>query len=91
MSQRRSSAEVWMLGKRTDQLSGSHLPTNGDVLRLLMFFHAEQKLTLKEAAAKSVSPVIELWQRARIPYQRTDSGIRIVMKLYDDYTKLKKN
>jgi len=91
MAQTRNSAEVWLLGKGTDQLSRSHLPTNGDALRLLMFFHTEQKLTLKEAASRSVSRVIQLWQRARIPCQRTDSGVRILTKLYDDYAKLKKN
>ena len=91
MTQTRSSAEVWLLGKSTDHLSGSHLPTNGDALRLLIFLHNQQKLTLKEAAYSSVSRVIQLWQRARIPYQRIDSGVRILTKLHEDYAKLKKN
>lgn len=91
MAQTRSSAQVWLLGKGADQLSGSHLPTNGDVLRLLLYFHTDQKLTLKEAASSSMSRVIELWQRARIPHHRIDSGIRILMKLHGEYEKLKKN
>ena len=92
MAQTRSSAEVvWLLGKGTDQLSGSHLPSNGDALRLLIFLHTDQKLSLKEAASSSVSHIIEMWQKARIPNQRIDSGVRILMKLYDYYVKLKKN
>ena len=81
MAKTRSSVEVWLLGKGTDQLSGSHLPTNGDAvsLQLLMFLHNEQKLTLKEVASRSVSSVIQLWQTATIPPQRIDSG----MKLYE--------
>jgi len=81
MAKTRSSAEVWLPGKGTDQLSGSHLPTNGDTasLRLLMFLHNERKLTLKEVASWSLSSVIQLWQRATIPPQRIDSG----MKLYE--------
>jgi len=91
MAETRSSAAVWLLGKGTDQLSGSHLPTNGDALRLLMFMHTKQKLTLKEAASRSVSRVIQLWQTARIPHQRIDSRVRVLTMLCDDYAKLKKN
>jgi len=39
MSKTRSSAEVWLMGKGTEELSGSHLPTNADAFRLLLFFH----------------------------------------------------
>jgi len=91
MAKTRGSAEVWLLGKGIDRLPGSHLPTNGDAQRLLMFFHTEHKWTSKEAASSTLSHVIQLWQRARIPPQRIDSGVRILMKLYDDYVKLKKN
>src|SRR6218665_105848 len=40
MSKTRSSAEVWLMGKGTEELSGSHLPTNADAFRLLLFFYA---------------------------------------------------
>ena len=91
MAKTRSSAGVWLIGKGTEELSGSHLPTNGDVLRLMMFYHVEKKLPVKAAAASAMAKVIEIWDRARIPYQRIDSGVRILMKLYDDYEKLIKN
>ena len=39
MSKTRSSAEVWLMGKGTEELSGSNLPTNADAFRLLLFFH----------------------------------------------------
>jgi hypothetical protein len=68
MAKTRSSAEVWLIGKGTGELSVSHLPTNGDVLRLLMFFHIEKKSPLKEAAAIVMSKVLEIWQHARIPH-----------------------
>ena len=90
MSKTRSSAEVWLIGKGTGELSGFHLPTNADVLRLLMFIHVQGKFPLKEAAALTVSKVSEIWQRARIPHQRIDSGVRILMKLHSEYEKLKK-
>src|SRR6218665_2325758 len=57
MSKIRSSAEVWLIGKSTEKLPGSHLPTNADILQCLMFFHVQGKSPLKEAAALTVSKV----------------------------------
>ena len=57
MSKIRSSAEVWLIGKGTEKLPGSHLPTNADILQCLMFFHVQGKSPLKEAAALTVSKV----------------------------------
>jgi len=39
MSKTRSSAEVWLMEKGTEELSGPHLSTNADAIRLLLFFH----------------------------------------------------
>jgi len=39
MSRTRSNAEVWLMGKSTEELSGSNLPTNVDSFRLPLFFH----------------------------------------------------
>jgi len=36
MSKTRSSAEVLLMGKGTEELSGSHLLTNADAFRLLL-------------------------------------------------------
>src|SRR6218665_2028441 len=44
-----------MIGKGMEELSGSHLPTNADVLQCLMFFHVQGTSPLKEAAALAVS------------------------------------
>jgi len=46
MSKTRSSAEVWLMGKGTEELSGSHLPTNSDAFRLLLFFHVHGILVI---------------------------------------------
>src|SRR6218665_704998 len=39
LSKTRSSAEVSLMGKGTEELSGSNLPTNADAFRLLLFFY----------------------------------------------------
>jgi len=45
ISKTRSSAEAWLIGKVTEEISGSHLPTNADVLRLLTFFSVQCRPT----------------------------------------------
>jgi len=92
MSLTRSSAQVWFIGKESDTLPSSHLPSNGDALRLTLFYHNDeaQKQTLIDASHTAVSRCIEMWKRAHIPYQRIDSCIHILMKLYDEYAKLKR-
>ena len=59
MSKTRSSAEVWLIWKGTEELPGSHLPTNADVLQCLMFFHVQGMSPLKEAAVLAISIVSE--------------------------------
>ena len=46
MSKTRSSAEVWLMGKGTEELSASHLPTNVDAFRLLLFLHVHGILVI---------------------------------------------
>ena len=91
MAKTRSSAEVWLLWMGTDELSSSHLPTKGEVLKLMIKLHSGENIPLKEAAQLAMSKVLAIWQHARIPHQRIDSGVRILMKLSDEYAKLKRN
>jgi hypothetical protein len=87
----RSSAEVWLIGKASKQLSSSRLATNGDVLRCLLFHHLEEHLTIKDSIHHTIQELIVMWNKARIPTQRIDSGERKLQKLYDSYLLLKKN
>lgn len=87
----RSSAAVWLVGKGTKLLSSSRLSTNGDVLRCLLFHHQEEHLNVNESIRLTIIELMEIWQKARIPTQRIDSGERKLKKLYDRYQLLKKN
>jgi len=50
-----------------------------------MFLQTEQKLTLKEAASRYVSSIIQLLQTARFLHQSIDSGVCVLIKLHGDY------
>ena len=87
----RSSAEVWLVGKATNQLSSARLATKGDAIRCLLFYHLEEYLTVKDSIHRTIEDISMIWSKARIPTQRIDSGERKLKKLYDEYQLLKVN
>jgi hypothetical protein len=48
-------------------------------------------MTIAESAKATIQATLMIWAKARIPAQRTDSCVRKLRKLYDDYSDLKKN
>jgi hypothetical protein len=91
MAMTRSSPKVWLLGKPDKDILCSGLPTNGAVLRNFLFHHQEKGLKISDSAKAAVDTTLVIWQKARIPTQRVDSGVRKLSKLYDEYCTLKKN
>ena len=91
MAVTRRNAEVWLLGKGSEELSSARLASNGDALRLLMYYHVDGRCSVKQSAYHAVEKMLEIWQRARIPCQRIDACVRVLLKLFDDYQRLKKN
>ncbi|KAF0705549.1 Uncharacterized protein FWK35_00037982, partial [Aphis craccivora] len=87
----RTSATVWLIGKSTETLSYSRLPSKGDVLKQFHFHHIEKLQTVKKSIRTTVETVLEIWERARIPTRRIDSVQRTLSKLVDEYNLLKKN
>ena len=91
MTATRSSAEVWLVGKPTNVLSTARLPSQGDVLRMILYHHLEQHQEIKPSIRSTAEAVVNIWERGRIPTQRIDNVERKIRKLYDDYMSLKKN
>src|SRR5580693_4805561 len=87
----RSCPEVWLIGKSTNHLPSSRLPSNGDVLRSLMYYHVEEHATIRSSISCAVKDILKIWMIARIPTQRIDSCVRKLNKLYDSYHVLKDN
>ena len=72
MESTRSSAEVSLLRMGTDELSNSHLPADGDVLKLMMKFLNDEKglrkrrlnwPCLKSWQSDSMQDYISVWTR----------------------------
>jgi len=69
----KTSARVWLIGKSTETLSYSRLPSKGDVLKQFHFHHIEKLQTVKKSIRTTVKSVLEFWERERIPTRRIDS------------------
>ena len=86
----RSKTEVYLLGSTIDVLSGSKLPSTGDVLRL--YVHKLKSASTKHEAAATVIKEVQLfWERARIPMRRADHAIAQLEELVRKWEGLKKN
>jgi hypothetical protein len=86
----RSRTEVYLLGTSIDALTGSKLPSIGDVLRL--YVHKLKSTKTKHEAAVAVIMEVQLfWQKARIPMRRIDHAICQLEELVQKWEGLKKN
>ena len=56
-----------------------------------MFHHQEKGQKISSTAKAAIDATIAIWNKARIPTQRIDSGVRKILKLYNEYCALKKN
>ena len=90
MTKTRSDVSVWPLGMPDENINGSRLPNNESILRNFLFHHQERGMTIVGSAKATIHSTMVIWNKARIPTQRTDSAVRKLRKLYNDYYDLKK-
>lgn len=86
----RSKTEVYMLGSVKEVLTGTKLPSVGDVLRF--YLHQLKTSTTKhEAAVATLNEVKTFWDKARIPMRRIDNAVKQLEDLVKRWEGLKKN
>jgi hypothetical protein len=89
-SSTRSKKDVFLLGSDLENLHGSKLPSNGDVLRL--YINKLQLASTKHEAAVTVIKEVQLfWNKARIPMRRSDHAVAKLEDLIQKWEGLKKN
>lgn len=81
----------YLLKESHEKLLGSKLPSNGQVLGVLLHHHYNKKKCLKESANIVLLELYEFWEKARIPTKRKDHLLEKMIKLHAEWTKLKKN
>lgn len=91
MAKKRSESVLPLIGSPIEEILGSKLPSNGDILRHFMYHHK----TLKKADLSSAQAVIfrvqEFWNRARIPTITAKSATRKVLALKEEWRVIQKS
>lgn len=89
--QTRKASDIWLIGSATEQITGMKLPTCRQVLALFFYNHKIKKMTLRESSRSAIREVLKLWAKARIPTTEERNAIEKIEKLFDTWSKLKKN
>jgi len=74
-----------------ENIAGSQLPSKEEVLGLLMYQIEVKKKSVREAASDVTKTVIDLWSKARIPFQRKDTILAKIEKLHNEFGNVKRN
>ena len=70
---------------------GAKLPSRGDVLKRLFYFHNSEKKTIVASASATVQEVLSFWETARIPTMTAKSAVRKVENLLKEWKTLLKS
>ena len=87
----RSASSIWLVGATNETFQTSKLPSRGDILKVLFYYHTDEAMSLKESIDKSVSLLLPIWEMARIPTKARNHVVEHVRKLHAEWQCLKKN
>ena len=83
-SRLQSAPENWLLGKPQPERSTARLPRGLDALRVVQFYHAQQRNTLPESYTVACEIVNAMWSRGRKLTKRIDSCARKLSNSMND-------
>jgi len=78
----RAATSIWLIGGTDDQFKTSKLPSRGEVLKVLLHYHIDEKMSLKDSINKTVSMLLQIWEMARIPTKAPAHVIEHTRKLH---------
>ena len=87
----RKKESIYLLTNYESGISGGKLPSNGQVLRFLLYNKRKVNLETEKSAELVIKQVESFWLRAQIPIRETRRSIEKLLRLYDEYVKLHKN
>ena len=88
---RSSKKSVFLIGDVKHQITGSKLPSNGQVLAVLFYNIREVNLTVNESAILTIRECTIYWDKARIPTKSIPNSVKKLVNLYQVWRNLQKN
>jgi hypothetical protein len=82
--------KVFLIGSVKSGLTGSKLPSIGDVLKVLFYNLRYRMMTSSQSIILVSDEVLLFWRKARIPTQNVDKVRAKIRKLYEEWGKLQK-
>lgn len=82
---------IYLLGHYSNEITGSKLPSNKQVSRVLFFNLRQVKLNLRESARLSIRETLVFWEKARVPTKKEQHGVEKLEALYEEWSSLQKH
>lgn len=83
--------KIYLVYHYTNEITGSKLPSNIQVLRTLFFNLRIVKLNVRDSAKLVIKEVLIFWEKARIPTKTDKICINKVEMLYNEWRELQKH
>ena len=87
----RKKTEIWLIGGTEDHFSCAKLPSRGEVLKVLFDFHIQKEHSLNDSVKETVTMILQIWERARIPTRAKNHLWDQLRRLHKEWQGLKKN
>lgn len=87
----RDRTQIYLIGDDLNQIIGSKLPSNLQVLKVLFYNLRKVKLNLRESASLVIKEVLVFWEKARIPVKDIQRCIEKLEKLHNNWRDLQKH
>lgn len=87
----RDSCKIFLVGRISNQIIGSKLPSIKQVLSVLFFNMRKVNLNLHDSAKLVIREVVIFWEKARIPVREEYHLLKKVESLYNEWRNLQKH
>lgn len=82
--------KIDLVGNTCHQITGSKLPSNGQVLKVMFYNMRFVRLTAKESVKLAINAVQIFWHQARLPIREEHKITEKLLRLYDKWKNIQK-
>lgn len=87
----RDQTKIYLIGNDANQIIGSKLPSNMQVLKVLFYNLRKVKLNVRESCSLLIKETIVFWEKARIPTRDFPRCVDKLEKMYNEWRNLQKH